>query len=214
MLTNVQAAIFDLDGTLIDSMWIWEQIDIDYLSSKNLDVPSNLKDEINHLSFKQTALYFKKTFNLEDEIDTIMNTWSNMAYNHYSKNIKLKPGVIEFFNILKSKNIKIGLATSNSTLLLTAALKSTKIYDYFNAITITDEVNKDKSNPDIYLLAAQKLQTPPENCIVFEDIIEAVSGAKKANMKVIGVYDKAASYQKERMLKNCDHYIYDFNDLL
>ena len=68
MLKDIEAAIFDLDGTLIDSMWVWEQIDIDYLASKGIPLPSNLKDEIGHLSFEQTAVYFKSKFNLDDSL--------------------------------------------------------------------------------------------------------------------------------------------------
>ena len=90
MLIDIKAAIFDLDGTLVDSMWVWTQIDIDYLKKKGYSMPENLKDEITHLSFSQTADYFKKRFNLDDSIEEIMNDWHNMAYNHYSNNVKLK----------------------------------------------------------------------------------------------------------------------------
>ena len=205
---------FDLDGTLVDSMWVWEQIDIDFLKSKGYTPPEDLKDAITHLTFTQTAEYFKNRFNLSDSIDEIKNTWHNMAYNFYSSKVFLKEGVVPFFEKLKSLNIKIGLATSSSVVLLEATLKNNGIYDLFDAITVTDEVKKSKENPDVYLLAAKKLNVSPENCVVFEDIIAAVRGAKLAGMKVVGVYDKASDDQKEILIKSCDKYIHSYNELL
>lgn len=214
MLTNIKAAIFDLDGTLINSMSLWDQIDIDYLTSKNIPVPSDLNDEISHLSFNQVAVYFKERFKLEDSLDDIKNTWNTMAYNHYSSDITLKDGVVEFLDFLKKSNIKIGLATSNSTELLEASLKFNKIYDYFDAITITDEVSIGKHEPDVYLLAAKKLNVKPEECIVFEDILPAVKGAKKAGMKVIAVEDECSVLDKDEIIKNSDGFINDFRVLI
>lgn len=213
MLKNIKGAIFDLDGTLVDSMWIWEKIDVEYLAKLGLEMPSNLKDEINHLSFKETGIYFKKTFNIEDSLEVILNTWHQMALDHYRNDVKLKSNVLQFLKFLKSNNIKIGLATSNSYPLLEAVLKSTSIYEYFDSITTTDEAKNNKSNPDVYLLAAKRLGVTPDECIVFEDIIEAVRGAKLANMKVIAVHDKSAEYQKEELLATADKYIYDFSEL-
>ena len=211
MLTNIKAAIFDLDGTLINSMSLWDQIDIDYLTSKNIPVPDDLNDEISHLSFNQVAVYFKERFKLEDSLDDIKNTWNTMAYDHYSSDITLKDGVVDF---LKKSNIKIGLATSNSTELLEASLKFNKIYDYFDAITITDEVSIGKHEPDVYLLAAKKLNVKPEECIVFEDILPAVKGAKKAGMKVIAVEDECSVLDKDDIIKNSDGFINDFRVLI
>ena len=214
MLNDIKAAIFDLDGTLIDSMWVWQQIDIDYLASKNLKVPDTLKDEISHLSFTQVAFYFKDRFNIDDDIDTILTTWNKMAFNYYSNNVKLKPGVIDYLKYLKNKNIKIGLASSSNLLLIEAVLKSNGIYEYFDAITTTDETKKSKSSPDVYLLAANKLNIPPKNCVVFEDILEAVKGAKLANMAVIAIYDDSSADKKDILSKLADKYIYDYNEMI
>ena len=213
-MNNIKAAIFDLDGTLVDSMWVWEQIDIEFLNSKGYTPPSDLKDDITHLTFRQTAEYFKNRFNLCESIDEITSSWNDMAYDFYSSKVALKEGVVQFFEKLKSLDIKIGLATSNSLPLLEATLKNNGIYHLFDAITVTDEVKKSKNNPDVYLLCANKLNVSPENCIVFEDIIAAVQGAKLAGMKVIGVYDKYSEDQKEILTKTCDKYIYTYNELL
>lgn len=213
-LNNIKAAIFDLDGTLVDSMWVWHQIDIDYLSEKGHAVPEKLNDEITHLSFYQTAEYFKNRFSIEDSVEEIMTTWNTMAYNHYANNVKLKPGALNYLQNLKKSGIKIGLATSNSIPLLTVTLKNNNAFDLFDAITVTDEVKKSKSNPDIYLLAAKKLGVDPSECMVYEDIIAAVEGVKLAGMKVTGVYDEYSKHQTELLKKECDNYIYSYEELL
>lgn len=214
MFTDIKAAIFDLDGTLIDSMWVWDQIDIDYLTSRGFQVPNNLKDEINHLSFEQCATYFKKRFNINSSEKDMLKEWNNSAYNYYANIIPLKKGAREILNYLKGKGIKIGLVTSNNYSLINATLEHNKIKDYFETITTTGEVSNGKNKPDVYLLAANKLGVEPQNCIVFEDILEAVRGAKAANMKVVAVYDKAASYQRQTLEETADKYIMDYFELM
>lgn len=214
MFNNIKGVIFDLDGTLIDSMWVWDQIDIEYLSEKNLEVPKNLNDEIGHLSFNQVAVYFKERFKLKDSLDEIKQRWSDMAYYHYSTDIKLKEGVVEFLKFLKESNIKIGLATSNSRDLLEVVLKNNNIYDYFDAITITDEVSVGKHEPDVYLLAAKKLNVSPSECLVFEDIVQSIKGAKKAEMKVIGVADSRNLDDRDEIISLTDKFITNFNEMI
>lgn len=214
MLKNIQAVIFDLDGTLVDSMWIWEQIDIDYLKGLGYEMPDNLRNEICHLSFEQTAHYFKNKFNISNTIEEIMDVWHNMAYNHYANNVNLKPGAREFISTLKRGGIKIALATSNSIPLLEVCLKNNGIYDLFDVITTTDEVSRGKNYPDIYLLTAKKLGISPENCMVFEDILPAVQGATAAGMKVVAVYDESSVKDKEQVKLLASHYIETYLDII
>ena len=214
MFDNIKGAIFDLDGTLVDSMWVWSQIDTDYLKSKGHKVPENLNSEICHLSFAQTANYFKERFNLSDSIETIQSDWHNMAYHHYSKNVKLKDGVKEFLDELKKRNIKIALATSNSIPLLEACLKNNGIYEYFDSITTTDEVSNGKNCPDVYLLAAKKINVSPADCIVFEDILPAIKGAKAAKMTVFAVHDPHSLNDLNEIIDTSDKYIKSYFDLI
>jgi len=214
LLKNIKAAIFDLDGTLVDSMGVWTKVDIDFLEERGIEIPEDLRGEIEHLSFTDTAKYFKNRFNLPESIEEIVDEWNNMAYYEYSNTVRLKPDVKEYLELLKFKGIKIALATSNSQLLLEVVLKNNDIYEYFDSITTTIEVSKGKDNPDIYLLSAEKLGVSPEECIVYEDILPAVKGAKAAGMQVVGIYDAYSEHQKEDIIKTADHYIYKYEDLI
>ncbi|ELC8443293.1 HAD family phosphatase [Clostridium perfringens] len=215
MLNNIKGVIFDLDGTLVDSMGVWAKIDVDYLNNLGHEVPNNLKEEITHLGFKEVAKYFKKRFNIADSEEEIMKIWHDMAYIEYKENIKLKPGAREFLKQLKESNIKIGLATSNSYPLLEVSLKSNDIFDLFDSITITGEVSRGKNFPDVYLLAAERLGLDPKDCAVFEDILPAVKGALSAGMKVFAVEDHTVSDEERTEIKKYAHeYIESFNDLL
>lgn len=214
MLKGIKGAIFDLDGTLIDSMWVWEKIDHDFLKKRNLDFPDDLRGNIEHLSFREVAKYFKSRFSLNENIEDIMNEWNDMAYYEYSTNVMLKPYAKEFLLFLKSINVRTAIATSNSMLLMNAALENNGILHMFDAVTTLDEVGKVKNSPEIYLMSAKKLSIPPSECIVFEDILPAVKGAKAAGMRVIGVHDSYSEFQKEDILQVADRYISDFHECL
>lgn len=214
ILTNIKAAIFDLDGTLVDSLWVWEQIDTKFLKKHGHISPANLITEICHLSFIDTAKYFKERFNISDSIEDIMTEWNSMAFDEYSNNVFLKEGAKDFLDKLRLNNIKIGLATSNSPLLLEVVLKNNGIYEYFDTITTTSEVTRGKDHPDVYLLSSQKMNVDPSECIVFEDILAAVKGAKKANMKVYAIKDIHSASEEDTIRNTCDTYIESFLELL
>jgi len=214
MFTNIKAVIFDLDGTLIDSMWVWEKIDVEFLEKRGICLPNDLREKIAHLSFEETAKYFKLRFNLSDSIDEIIVEWNSMAFHEYSHNVFLKSGAKKFLELLKRNNIKIGLATSNSNLLLEIALKKNSIFHFFDTIVTTNEVSRGKDFPDVYLLVAERLGVSPENSLVFEDIFPAVLSAKAAGMRVVGVYDNAALYETNKIIKVVDKFIINYDELL
>ncbi|NLC67805.1 MAG: HAD family phosphatase [Clostridiaceae bacterium] len=211
---KIKGVIFDLDGTLVDSMGVWDKVDEEFLGMKGIEVPCGLGDEIKNMTFREAAIYFKERFGIKDDVEDIMQEWNDMGYYEYAHNVQLKPGVREFLHFLKGKGIKIGIATTNYIKLVEAVLKNNGVLEFFNAISTANEVEKGKEHPDIYLLTARKLGLEPEECVVFEDILPAVRGAKAAGMKVIGVYDKYSRHEAEEIKKMADGYISGFETIL
>jgi len=214
MLDNIKAVIFDLDGTLIDSLWVWKQVDIEFLKKHGITPPEDLQKTIEGLSFVDTALYFKEKFGIQDSIEDIMAEWSKMVSNYYSSVIEIKKGVKEFLEYLKINNFKIGIATSNSHDLVESVLRRNEIFDYFEVIVTTDEVSNSKTEPDVFLEAARRLNVEPEHCLVFEDTISGATGAKKAGMRVTGIFDEHGTCTPEEFEEYVDEIFDDYEYIL
>ncbi len=214
MFDQIDAVLFDLDGTLIDSMWMWESIDIEYLKRFGLTCPKDLQPSIEGMSFSETAIYFKERFHICDPIEKIKKDWNEMAYEKYKYEVSLKKGVFELLHKLKEKKIKMGIATSNSVTLVTMVLEQLKVRSFFDAVHTSCEVAKGKPSPDIYLFVADKLNVTPKKCLVFEDIISGILAGKSAGMKTCAVYDKYSEAQDQQKRQLADFYIPDFTVLL
>lgn len=210
---NFDAVLFDLDGTLADSMHIWRDIDLEFLDKFDIRMPENLQSEIEGLSFYQTAVYFKENFNLSWSLEEIMDCWNQMAYENYSCVIKLKPGVIELLRLLKEHNIKTGIATSNSRNLTEAFLKAANAIDYFDVIVTSGEVTIGKPAPDIYLHAASVLNVANNKCIVFEDLPAGLLAGNRAGMTTCAVEDSYSKLLRKEKLKLSDMYLEDYLSL-
>ena len=210
MNRQYEAVIFDLDGTLLDSMWMWKQIDIDFLKNYNLSLPEDLQKKIEGMSFSETAVYFKERFHLPESLDEIKAVWNRMAYEFYRTKTPLKPGAREFLEEMKQKKIPLGIATSNSRKLVDAALLGNGIADYFQSVTTGCEVNAGKPAPDIYLKVASDLGVSPGDCLVFEDVPAGVLAGKRAGMKVVAVEDTYCLCEKEEIASMADWYVRDY----
>lgn len=207
---HFNAAIFDLDGTLIDSMGIWEKIDIDFLTKRGLPVPETYINEICARSFREAAEYTINLFHLDERAADLISEWNGMAIYEYSHNIGLKPYAKEYLALLKSCGIKLGTATSLPKVLSEPVLRNNNIYDYFDIQCSTDEVNRGKEFPDVFILASKKLEVLPDQCIVFEDLLPGIISAKKAGMKAFCIYDESSKEHRTEIQKIADGYLYDF----
>lgn len=214
MLKGIEAVIFDLDGSLVDSMWMWREIDIEYLGRYGIEKPVDLQEQIEGMSFSETAVYFKETFQLPDELEQIKADWNQMAWDKYSSEVPLKEGAGEFLAFCRQKKIKLGIATSNSRELVENVVAVHHLKDYFSCIMTGCDVGKGKPAPDIYLAVAEQLQVSPEKCLVFEDIVPGIMAGKAAGMKVCAVYDEYSVPQDEQKHRCADYYIHDYHELI
>ena len=214
MIKNIKACIFDLDGTLVDSMWMWPDIDREYLNRFGIEYDDNLKNEIDGISFHETAVYFKNKFGISDSVEKICKDWEDMALDKYKYEVKEKPGCTRFLEHLKSRGIKMGIATSNNRKLVDAVLNSLNMKDFFEVITTSDEVKRGKPAPDVYLTTANLLNVEPKNCLVFEDVVAGIMAGKSAGMKVCAIEDDFTKEVRQKKKELSDYYIVDYSELL
>lgn len=214
ILEGIDAVIFDLDGSLVDSMWVWKKVDVEYLGRFGIEPPEDLNHLIGGRSFHETAVYFKELFQIPDDTEQIKADWNRMAWDKYRKEVPLKDGAGEFIELCVQKKIKLGIATSNSRELVENVLDAHALQGYFGCIMTSREITKGKPAPDIYLAAAEALHVEPERCLVFEDIVHGIMAGKAAGMKVCAVYDEAAASWEEEKRKLADYYIHDFKELI
>ena len=210
---KIKACLFDLDGTLVDSMWMWPSIDREYLSKFGIDYVKGIDKDIEGMSFTNTALYFKERFGLKDSIEKIKADWEEMSVYKYTHEVKPKKGAIEFLKDLKAKNIKTGIATSNGRAMVNAVVKSLGLDEYIDYIITSCEVKNSKPAPDIYLKLMDIFEVKPSECLVFEDIPAGIKAGKKAGAITFAMEDEFSKLQKEKKIALSDYFIEDFREV-
>lgn len=202
-----------MDGSLVDSMWVWKDIDLQYLGRFGLSIPDDLQQKIEGMSFTETAVYFKERFAIPDSLEQIKADWNQMAWDNYRTRVMLKPGARELLDYCKENGIKLGIATSNSREIVDMVMQERGIGGYFDCIMTSCEAKKGKPAPDIYLLTARQLEVEPSACLVFEDIVFGIQAGKTAGMEVCAVEDAYSDYQWEEKKRLADYHIHDFTEL-
>lgn len=215
MLTGKKAVIFDMDGSLIDSMWIWTEVDDIFMEKYHLTMPENFHKDIEGMSFTETAQYFVDTFpQLDCTVEDVKREWQQMTMELYCTKVPLKPGARAFLKRMKESGIRLGIATSNARSLAEAALEALGVRAYFDTVRTSCEVAKGKPAPDVYLKAAEDLQVKPSECLVFEDVPSGILAGKNAGMTVCAVEDDfSRPYEKEKRAL-ADYYICDYAEVL
>lgn len=215
MLKEKDAVIFDLDGTLVDSMWIWPAIDSEYMDKYGLVMPEGFQKALEGKSYTETAQYFLDTFpSLNRTCEEVQKEWIDMTFDKYTKEVPLKPGAKEFLEMLRNQGIKIGIATSNARELVDATLKALHIGEYFHAVRTACEVAAGKPAPDVYLKVSEDMGVDPCRCLVFEDVPNGIEAGKNAGMTVCGVDDAYTRPEESLKKKLADYYIRDYYDIV
>lgn len=212
---DFQCAIFDLDGTLINSTGVWNKVDEDFFNRRNVIMPPEFPQVIKTHTLMSGAVYIKDRLSLPESPEDIVKEWHDAAVYAYHNDVRIKPYVKELLKLLKnSYGYKIGLATSNTHELYDQCLINNGIYDYFDSFTQSDEVERLKGFPDIYEKSAERMGVPKEECIVFEDVYQAVKGARMGNFFTVAVEDSASADDREEIIKIADVYIKSFRELV
>lgn len=213
-LKNIEGAVFDLDGTLLDSSWVWEKVDEKFLGDRGFQVPDDYVDEISPLGAERAAVYTIERFGLNEDKDDIVREWIEMAKKEYATEVVCKPYAKEFLEELHKLNIKMAVATSSDRELFMKTLEREGILKYFQKIVTVDEVERGKGYPDIYEEAARRIKVNPHKCLVFEDILAGVTGASLGEFNVVAVFDEKSKRNWEKIKSISKYSINDYKELL
>ena len=208
---NFKGAIFDLDGTLLDSMHIWENIGFDYLKHRNIRPDPDIWDVVRAMYLRQFAEYLHTEYSLPESPDEIVSQVVGMIERQYTDVLTLKDGAAPLLHKLHSRGVKMSVATATDRPLVEAALKRNGVLPYFEQIFTCSEVGAGKDSPDIYFSALRSLGTDIGETLVFEDALYAVRTAKNAGFTVAAVHDKSARHHEDEIKALADVYIKNFH---
>lgn len=209
---NVKGIIFDVDGTLLDSMPVWKNVGLDYLRSVNVEPKEDTEERLRSMSLYDAAVYYKEECHVPVSVEEIINSINSMIEHFYMNEEALKPGVAQMLDTFYNAGIKMCIATATDRYLIEASLKKNGIDRYFEKIFTCNEVGAGKENPLIYDMAAKYMGTDKSNTIIFEDALYAITSAKNAGYTVIAVADKQAG-DPEVIRNMADYYMEEGNIL-
>ncbi len=206
----IRGAIFDLDGTLLDSLGVWGEVDRRFFERRGLKMPPDYQATIKGLSFIDTARFTKRLLGLSESPEEIAMEWHKDVVDEYALSVPLKPGAGEYLRLLADKGVKLAVATTSREELFVPCLKRNGVWDLFSACATTDETGENKSTGRVYRLAAERLGLEPQDCAVFEDILSGITGAKNTGFCTVCVYDPVNLDEWEALTQASDHAITSF----
>ena len=205
----LKGAIFDFDGTLVDSMFIWETFGEDYLRSLGKEPKENLREIFATFTLEQAAEYYRQHYGVTLSVEEIVSGINEMVLQSYRRKVKLKSGVAEFLEKLKNQDVKMCVATVTDRFVVEEVLEGLGVRKYFSEIFTCSEIGCNKEKPDIYNKALEHLKTEKSETVVFEDAYYALMTAKNDGFIVAGVFDKHEKNQVQ-IKANADYYITDY----
>lgn len=208
----IKGAIFDVDGTLLNSMPVWEHLGELYLRSLGIDAEPGLGEVLSTMSLPQGADYLISHYHLGKTRNRVLEGINQEVRDFYAEKVPLKAGVREFLEGLREYKIPMVIVTTSDHRNVEAALKRLGILNYFDRVLTCTEMGTDKNRPDIYLAASLQLDTEPSETLVFEDAYHAIVTAKKAGFRVVAVYDKANDSKLGKIWNTADIYLSEFSD--
>lgn len=209
----IKGAIFDIDGTLLDSMPVWENAGARYLATLGIKARSDLKERLDALSLPEGALYMQTEYKLSVTIEEILEGVNQVVKDFYFKEVVLKPGVCDLIQKLKKNQVRLMIATATDAEMAKAALVRNGVWKDFDGMITCEEAGAGKTSPKVFELAREHLQTKKEETWVFEDSLYAVKTASKAGFPVCSIYDAYSRDNTEEIQTFSDIYVKDFYEI-
>lgn len=209
----MKGAIFDMDGTLLDSMQVWVHVGEQYLQNRGIEPEEGLGEVLFPMSMRDGAVYVKEKYGLPETSDTIVADMNAIVFAAYRDEVIPKPGVVAYLEALKKRGIPMAVATATDRPMVEAALARTGLAGYFKQIFTCTEIGAGKERPDIYLAAAEALGASPADTWVFEDALYAIKTAKAAGFYTVGLYDETSRNDQEAIAGCADCYVRGMEEL-
>ncbi len=204
-----------MDGTLVDSLGIWADIDRRFFLLHQREVPEDYEQRIAHMNFVDIAKFTKDEYGFQESIEEIMKIWTDWSMEAYRNDILAKPGAKEFLAYIKNeRKLPITLATANRKELYEPCLKRNGLDEFFSHALNVNDLNSTKGEPLIYQKLAEFMHTEPKETLVFEDILIAVRTAHNAGFRVAAVYDKGNRKDAKEIIENSDFYITSYPEIV
>ena len=206
----IRGVIFDVDGVLLNSMPVWENLGEIYLEHLGIEAEKGLGETLFAMSLEEGADYLIENYGLKQTPGEIIAGLNREVQDFYGRKVPLKEGVRGYLQEFRDRKIPMAIATSGDRANAEAALKRLKVLSYFRAVFTCSEIGSSKSHPDIYYAAALQLDTDPSDTWVFEDALHAIRTAKKAGFRTAGVYDRASGRDLAQIRDTADIYLPEF----
>lgn len=203
----MQGAIFDVDGTILDSMFIWGEAMTKHFESLGVSCGEEVAEEVRELSLEESLPLLIERYNLDTTPNDIIMAMKDIVKESYKVSVPIKKNCKEYIEKLHKSGVKIAVATSGFRDICETAFETLGIADYIDAYAFSSEVGVGKDNPDVYLLAAERLGIEPQECMVFEDIERGIKSAKSAGFQTCAVYDDFNALITDVLKQSADHYI-------
>jgi HAD superfamily hydrolase (TIGR01509 family) len=190
-IREYRGAIFDLDGTLVESMHIWDHLCRDWLTAAGKEPEAALEKDLAVMTLNQGADYVIRRYGFDYSPQEIIRQWEEMALGAYKTTVALKEETAALVRELHAGGLALAVVTSCFPAACEAVLQRHGLRRFFSTILYTDEAPRDKSYPDIWLATAERLGLEPAGCVVFEDALYALKGVRAAGMAFAAVYDSS-----------------------
>lgn len=205
--------MFDMDGTLVDSMGYWDEVCGEYLKEVGL-YSEVVFNTLKPMTLPQTAEYFESEFGIKVPVEKMEKQMCRIMLAHYEQDVQAKPGVHEFLQAMKNKGVRMCVVSSSPDLLVETCLKKHDLTKYFDFLLSADAVGKGKTDPDIYLEAARRLGADPKNTLVFEDALPAGLTAIRAGFPTAAIFDENSAEEWDAFCDEADLSFSDWNEAL
>ena len=206
----IRGVIFDVDGVLLNSMPVWENLGEIYLERLGIEAEKGLGETLFAMSLEEGADYLIENYGLKQTPGEIIAGLNREVQDFYGRKVPLKEGVRGYLQEFRDRKIPMAIATSGDRANAETALKRLKVLSYFRAVFTCTEIGSSKSQPDIYYAAALQLDADPSDTWVFEDALHAIRTAKKAGFRTAGVYDRASGRDLAQIRDTADIYLPEF----